>query len=65
MSRRWQGLLALAALGLAAVVLIAVELANGALDYGEERVAEGERLELSDILAMDWFVEGVEGDPSP
>ena len=40
MSRRWQGLLALAALGLAAVVLIAVELANGALDYGESNVAD-------------------------
>ncbi len=39
-SRRWQGLLALAALGLAAVVLIAVELANGALDYGESNVAD-------------------------
>jgi hypothetical protein len=39
-SRRWQGLLALAALGLAAVVLIAVELANGALDYGESAVAD-------------------------
>lgn len=32
---------------------------------GTERVAEGERLELADILAMDWFVEGVEGDASP
>ena len=40
MSSRWQGLLALAALGLAAVVLIAVELANGALDYGESNVAD-------------------------
>lgn len=40
MSRRAQGLLGLAALGLAAAVLIAVELANGALDYGESAVAD-------------------------
>jgi hypothetical protein len=39
-SRRWQGLLALGALGLAAAVLIVVELANGALDYGESKVAD-------------------------
>jgi hypothetical protein len=39
-SRRWQGLLALGALGVAAAVLIAVELANGALDYGESEVAD-------------------------
>jgi hypothetical protein len=39
-SRRWQGLLALAALGIAAAVLIAVELANGALDHGESTIAE-------------------------
>jgi hypothetical protein len=35
-----QGLLSLAALGVAAAVLIAVELANGALDYGEQSVAD-------------------------
>jgi hypothetical protein len=40
MSRRREGLLALGALGLAAAVLIAVELANGALDYGESKVAD-------------------------
>lgn len=40
MSRRWQGLLALGALGLAAAVLIAIELANGALTYGESTVAD-------------------------
>ena len=40
MSRRWQGLFALGALGLAAAVLIAIELANGALDYGEPAVAD-------------------------
>jgi hypothetical protein len=39
-SRRWQGILSLAALGIAAAVLIAVELANGALDYGESQVAD-------------------------
>jgi hypothetical protein len=39
-SRRRQGLLALAALGVAAAVLIAIELANGALDYGESTIAE-------------------------
>ncbi len=40
MSRRWQGLIALAALGVAAAVLIALELANGARDYGESKVAD-------------------------
>jgi hypothetical protein len=35
-----QGLLALGALGVAAAVLIAIELANGALDYGESKVAD-------------------------
>jgi hypothetical protein len=40
MSRRWQGLLALGTLGLAAAVLIAIELANGALTYGESTVAD-------------------------
>ena len=40
MSRRWQGLLALGVLGLAAAVLIVIELANGALDYGEPAVAD-------------------------
>jgi hypothetical protein len=39
-SRRRQGLLALAALGVAAAILIAVELANGALDYGESTIAD-------------------------
>jgi hypothetical protein len=39
-SRRWQGLLALAALGVTAAVLIMVELANGALDYGESTLAD-------------------------
>jgi hypothetical protein len=38
MTRRAQGLLALAALGVAAAVLIAIELASGALDYGESKV---------------------------
>lgn len=40
MTRPQQGYLALAALGLAAAVLLAVELANGALDYGESTVAD-------------------------
>lgn len=40
MTRRWQGLLALGALGLVAAVLIVVELANGALSYGESKVAD-------------------------
>lgn len=40
MSRRWQGLIGLAALGVAAAVLIALEMANGALDYGESKVAD-------------------------
>ncbi len=31
---------------------------------GTEQVAEGEALTLDDILAMDWFVEGVEGNPA-
>jgi hypothetical protein len=39
-SRRRQGLLALGALGLAAAVLIAIELANGALTYGEPTLAD-------------------------
>jgi hypothetical protein len=39
-SRRWQGLLALAALGVTAAVLIMVELANGAIDYGESTLAD-------------------------
>jgi hypothetical protein len=39
-SRRWQGILSLAALGVAAAVLIGLELANGALDYGEAEVAD-------------------------
>lgn len=29
---------------------------------GEERVAAGDRLSIGEIDAMDWFVEGVEGD---
>ncbi len=40
MSRRAQGLLALGALGLAAAVLIGIELAKGALTYGESKVAD-------------------------
>lgn len=40
MSRRRQGILALAALGLAAAVLITIELVNGALSYGESNVAD-------------------------
>jgi hypothetical protein len=39
-SRRSQGLLALGALGLAAAVLIGIELAKGALTYGESTVAD-------------------------
>jgi hypothetical protein len=39
-SRRSQGLLALGALGLAAAVLIGIELAKGALTYGESEVAD-------------------------
>lgn len=31
---------------------------------GEERVAEGESMDLGAILSMDWFIEGVEGDPT-
>ncbi len=31
---------------------------------GEERVAEGESMTLDDILVMDWFIEGVEGNPA-
>jgi hypothetical protein len=38
--RSHQGLVALVALGLAAVVLIAVELGQGALSYGESEVAD-------------------------
>jgi len=30
---------------------------------GKERVAAGAKLGLSDILSMDWFVEGIEGSP--
>jgi hypothetical protein len=40
MSRARQGYLALAVLGVAAVVLIAVELSRGALDYGESIAAD-------------------------
>lgn len=40
MSRRRQGILALGLLGVAAAVLIALELANGALTYGESAVAD-------------------------
>ena len=40
MTRHRQGLLVLGALGLAALVLIAVELRHGALDYGESKVAD-------------------------
>ncbi len=40
MSRRRQGLLALGALGLAAAVLIGIELSKGALTYGEPAVAD-------------------------
>jgi hypothetical protein len=39
-SRRAQGLVALGALAAAAVVLIAVELANGARDYGRSTAAD-------------------------
>jgi hypothetical protein len=39
MSRRMQGLVGLAALGVAALTLIVVELAQGARDYGELAVA--------------------------
>jgi hypothetical protein len=39
-SRRVQGLLALGALGLAAAVLIGIELGKGALSYGESKVAD-------------------------
>jgi basic membrane protein A and related proteins len=28
---------------------------------GEERVAEGESMDLGDLLSFDWFVEGVIG----
>lgn len=31
---------------------------------GEVRVPEGEKMSLDDILVMDWFVEGVEGNPA-
>jgi basic membrane protein A len=30
---------------------------------GEERVADGVKMELGEILSMDWFIEGVEGSP--
>src|SRR5690606_11939028 len=30
---------------------------------GSERVADGVKMTLDEILAMDWFVEGVEGCP--
>jgi basic membrane protein A len=30
---------------------------------GKERVAAGSKLTLADILSMDWFVEGVDGNP--
>lgn len=30
---------------------------------GSVRVPEGEKLTLADILSMDWFVQGVDGDP--
>ncbi len=40
MSRRRQGILALGVLGIAAAVLIAIELVNGALTYGESTVAD-------------------------
>ena len=40
MSRERQGLLALGLLGLAAVILIAIELSHGALDYGASKVAD-------------------------
>jgi hypothetical protein len=39
-SRRSQGLVALGLLGLAAAVLIGIELAKGALTYGESKVAD-------------------------
>jgi basic membrane protein A len=31
---------------------------------GEERVAEGVKMTLDEILTMDWFIEGVEGSPA-
>jgi hypothetical protein len=40
LSRRRQGIVSLVALGVAAAVLIGLELANGALDYGESTVAD-------------------------
>lgn len=30
---------------------------------GEERVADGVKMTLEEILTMDWFIEGVEGSP--
>ena len=30
---------------------------------GEERVADGVKMTLDEILSMDWFIEGVEGSP--
>ena len=32
---------------------------------GEERVPADTKMTLEEILTMDWFIEGVEGDPSP
>ncbi len=32
---------------------------------GAEKVADGEKMTLEQILAMDWFVEGIEGNPKP
>lgn len=40
MTRRTQGLVALGVLGLAAAVLIGIELSKGALTYGESKVAD-------------------------
>lgn len=40
MNPQRQGIVALAALGVAALVLITVELVNGALDYGETTAAD-------------------------
>jgi basic membrane protein A len=31
---------------------------------GEERVADGVKMTLEEILVMDWFIEGVEGNPA-
>lgn len=32
---------------------------------GTERVADGVKMTLEEILVMDWFVEGIEGNPAP